>query len=146
MKKILIIIMLVLLSSFVYALNPGEECQTYCSSSAEPVAKWEWEGSSYIEELDWHDPSYTTSVAGDALSAEWASDPAVECIIHKEGQDFYDHTGGISGTITKISHDISHITLCAQKNYQVPEFTTLTAVIALAGAVGFSIFRKRRKD
>ena len=148
MKKLSIfLLLLVFLTTIVSAgLNPIQECSIYCTKDipAIPVGKFEWEGSQYVEEEAWNDPTYEITVTGDDNIAYWTSVPEVCYVVEKESGDYYTYEGGNGGTIYSQDHGISHITFCGDDFEDVPEFSTIGAGIVLIGACGY-ILKKRKK-
>lgn len=138
MKKIIYILALLLLVVGVSAVSIHEECQD--SGFDYGIAKYQC-GSTTPSEGD---GSTTTLSWNNCVSVDWTADPAVDGIISKEGTIRFVYPGGTSGTITKVDqHDISHITFCGNTNGEIPEFTAVTAGIALLGALGVFLLKKR---
>ena len=80
----------------------------------------------------------------ECVSVDWEADPAVAGVLTKEGTTTFTSAGGTSGTVEMMGQNsISHITFCGESN-EIPEFTTIGAGLALAGA-GLYMYRKRRK-
>jgi len=70
---------------------------------------------------------YSVNVTGDDNQAFWVASPVVCGLVHKEATNTFNHTGGTNGTVNKVSHGISHITLCGcnqTTTTTIPETTT----------------------
>ncbi len=104
------------------------------------VAKWEYEDGEFKKESE--RSGYTTGVTGDDSTADWRSDPAVAGVLSKEALCYQYLPGGTSGTVTKIEYGISHITLCGEREGEVPEFGTV-GVLAVLGLAGIFIYKRK---
>lgn len=110
------------------------------------IEKFEWNEETQIYELETNNPNYNIQVTGTDSLAYWTANPVVDGVIHKEDNlPLFDNDGGSSGTIYQHSqHAISHITFCGNEN-EIPEFSTITAGLALLGAgAGFVLLRRRK--
>jgi hypothetical protein len=96
-----------------------------------------------------HYDDYTIGVTwtqdnSDCTSVDWTASPAVDGVLSKEGTNTTVTSGGTSGTIDQIGdNSISHITFCGDEEFEIPEFTTIGAGLALLGA-GVYIWKKRK--
>src|SRR3989344_6390056 len=151
MRKLLLVFVVLLMSvGSVYAPevgNPDNECQNQGFDFG--IAKFECDNDDWsVSEDDGFPPDgYDVSADGeDCSSVDWESDPAAAGIIEKAGQDVFIHDGGFSGTVEQSGrHEISHITLCGDEDFVIPEFGGIAAGLAFAGAgAGYMLFRRRK--
>ena len=81
--------------------------------------------------------------------------PAVDGVLVKSATNTTVFAGGTSGTVygwteyklkkdnttQEITHDISHVTFCG--NNEVPEFGVVAGAVALVGALGIFLYRRK---
>ena len=76
------------------------------------VTKWNCvEGHEPLWGLDNPD-DFGTSVTGNCSEASWTASPLVSGVISREGDDYYPHSGGVSGLVEKIGDNINHLIFC----------------------------------
>jgi hypothetical protein len=154
MKKILSLFVFLLVIGMVSAKvgSPDVECQANGFDFG--IEKF---ASNDEFELEDDNSEYDITVDGDAQEADWTASPAVDGVLVKSATNTTVFAGGTSGTIygwtefkfndkknttEEITHDISHVTFCG--NNEVPEFGVVAGAVALVGALG--VFLYRRKD
>lgn len=143
MKRLFTLFMLLLLVGMVNAKvgSVDTECQAYGFDYG--IEKFETnDNGGYILEED--HPDYDISVSGTLSQASWTATPSVDGVLIKGGQNYYSYDGGTSGTVysSDVGHDISHITFCGS-NEEVPEFGVIAGAIALVGALGIFMYRRK---
>ena len=143
MKRILTLLLIAVLVavSSVSAGSIDSECQAHGFNFG--VAKWEWNDELGIFELKDHIDNHGTNVEGNQEEASWTADPAVDGVLTKQGNDYLVFGGGTNGLVSEDMHGISHITFC-RNNEEIPEFSTITAGIALVVAMGFTFYRRKK--
>ncbi|MFH0978563.1 MAG: hypothetical protein V1837_04645 [Candidatus Woesearchaeota archaeon] len=141
-KQILCLVALLALSTSVLAHvgSIDEECQTYGFDFG--IARWGYDYGHF--ELEEHVGNYTTHVTGDDDAASWTANPEVSGVLVKSSTNTTVFPGGTSGNLVGYTHHgISHVTFCG-KYEEVPEFGTITALLALGGAMtGFFVLRRK---
>ena len=143
LKILIFMIVLSIAIGAVYARvgSIDEECQKFGYGMG--IAKWEWNDDTSAFEIEDQLEGYNTEVNGDEKEAFWTAGPGVNSVLVKQGRWYHTFNGDPSGHIAGLTKDISHITFCAHDT--VPEFSTLTAGIALLGAVvGYTLIKKKR--
>src|SRR3989338_7439433 len=156
MKKILTLAFLALFLVFTIGVvsavsgngvgNPDNECQNNGFDFG--IAKYECSSTTAEEGSAYDNYNITVSWVDDGddcESVDWIADPAVDGVLSKEATETFIHSGGISGTITKGKHGISHVTFCGKEvPPTIPEFGIVIWAVTLMGAVVI-FFVVRRK-
>ena len=136
-KKIIWLVMATLLSIGVSAVSVDEECKE--SGFGFGIVKVECE-SQIFEKGSAYDNYNVTVDWNNCESAVWNSNLTGVGVISKEGTATYIH---YTSPITKTGqNDISHLTFCGKRVVEIPEMTTIGAVLALMGA-GVFIYKKK---
>ncbi len=151
MKKIPIIRLIALLIATTIVVQ-GEgvgSIDTQCRANGFDYGIIRYEWNKDISKYEAEDPPpkspYSITVSGDATSASWTADPAVDGVLHKESLNTYLHAGGTIGTVNMVSNEISHITFCG-KETTVPEFTSLAVALVIlltTPAFAYLIIKKK---
>jgi len=172
MKKIFVFaLMAIMLVSAVMAESSENKCDTnwfcnqgltlecqdfYDNSNYYTIAKWSYDGKEYVlEEQNNLYRYYNIDVTGALLNANWISDPRIESVLVKLGDERIEFDGGVEGTVKTDDKEISHITFCGYKSGRsssislattgsgVPEFPGLAVGAAVAVAtLGLVFLRK----
>ncbi len=154
MKKtsVLLVLSMIFLVSLGFVVangvgNPDNECQT--NGFDYGIAKYQC-GFSDVDELGSEGENYDISVEWgydyeqECASAEWTSMPEVGGVLLKAGNDpTVVLSGGLSGTVEKEVHAISHITFCGNYPPIVPEFGTIIAMFTALSALGIFFIVRR---
>jgi hypothetical protein len=142
----------------------NNECQNfYNDSHYYVIEKWSFNviqcKSKDSYKIDETNPLYSyfnIHVNGNLKSANWTSNPSVESVLVKSGNNVVKFNGGLSGSVTS-SKDISHITFCGHKisggdggctgadcgSNGVPEFPGVAVGAAvLVATLGLIVLRK----
>jgi len=120
--------------SLVSAVDVNDACSSRGFSVTDSV--WTYNGTYFNEYGD-------VSVVGTSRKFNWSSDTYIDGVVYKSGTRTYLVDGGYNGTIPKttLSNDVSFVVFC--KNESVPEFGVIGAVVAIAGAMGLYLFRRK---
>ena len=165
-KIALITLVIAMMSSLVYVPTEGSnvptlssnqpslsrteelnQCEIHCNEHGFDfgIARWNWNNQQQQYVMVVQRPTYTTSVSGSQSSADWTSvADAAGVVTHEEDHSEFDFPGGSSGTVTQSGETgIRSVVLCGNYN-QVPEFTPIAGLVAVAGSV-LAFFVIRRK-
>jgi hypothetical protein len=152
MNKIMLSMLVVLFVTMFSAVagvpvgSPDQECMANGFDFG--IAKFEWSGTAYV--IADNITGYALTASGNATNASWTSSPAIAGVVMKSGLNVAVFPGGLSGDVYGLPkdgthpqvQDISHFTLCGNNN-AIPEFGTVAALVALAGAVSAFVIMKR---
>ncbi|MGV8171097.1 MAG: hypothetical protein ACP5OA_00205 [Candidatus Woesearchaeota archaeon] len=133
MKYELLLVGLLALS-LVSAVDVTDACSSRGFTSTDSV--WTYNGTYFNEYGD-------VDVVGTARKFNWTSSTYIDGVVYKSGTRTYLVEGGYNGTIPKttLSNDVSFVVFC--KNDSVPEFGVIGATVAVVGALGLFLFRRR---
>jgi hypothetical protein len=83
------------------------------------------------------------SIVGNARKFNWTSDSYIDGVVYKSGSRTYLSDGGFNGTIPKtvLSNDVVFVAFCS--NNTVPEFGLIAGMLAVIGAIGVFMYKKR---
>lgn len=149
MKILQSMVAVLLLSTMTVSLAEAKvggidaECQDFGFESG--VAKWEWNFGWYPEGSD-----LGTRVWGNDTVAHWdvGTSNAIGILVKggsPNSPQNYMHYAiwGMNGTVEEESPAVSHITFCYNEN-EIPEFSSVAAIIALIGAASGYLYIKRK--
>jgi hypothetical protein len=117
------------------------EIQDACTSRGynHTISSWTWDSTAYIEVNS--TIGYDINLNGTARKAYWTSNNNIDAVVYKSGTRTYELEGGLNNTVPKTttSNDIIFIVFCNNNMIepagQVPEFSLLSACIALIGTI-----------